>query len=47
MKNTETFNTFFTKIVFNLKNHPYHDTDFTREIDPVVGDDPITFILEK
>ena len=25
----------------------YQDTDFAGEIDPVVGDDPITFILEK
>ena len=46
-KIAETFNTFFTNIVSNLKIPPYQDTDFARGIDPVVGDDPITFIMEK
>ena len=46
-KNTETFNTFFTNIVFNLKIPPYQDTDFVRGMGPVVGDDSITFILGK
>ena len=46
-KIAETFNTFFTNIFPNLKIPPYQDTDFAREIDPVVGDDPITFIMEK
>ena len=35
-------NTFFTNIISNLKIPPYQDTDFTREIDPAAGDDPIT-----
>ena len=26
---------------------PYHGTDFAGGIDPVVGDNPLTFILEK
>ena len=38
---------FFTNIVSNLKIHLYQETDFARGVDPVVGDDPITFILEK
>ena len=46
-KIAETFNTFFINIVFNLKIPPYQDTDIARGIDPVVGDDLITFILEK
>ena len=43
----ETFNKFFTYIVSNLKIPPYQDTDFARGIDRVVGDDQITFIMEK
>ena len=46
-KIAETFNTFFTDIVHNLKIPPYQDTDFARGIDPVAGDDPTTFILEN
>ena len=38
-KIAETFNTFFTNIVSNLKIPPYQDT--------VAEDDPITFIFEK
>ena len=43
----ETFDTFFTNTVSNLKISPYQDTDFAIGLDPVVGDDPINFILEK
>ena len=46
-KFAETFNTFFTNIVSNLKIPPYQDTDFAKGIDPVAVDDPITFIPEK
>ena len=46
-KIAETFNTFFTNIVSNLKIPPYQDIDFARGINPVVADDPITFIMEK
>ena len=46
-KIAETFNTFFTSTISNLKIALYQDTDFERGIDPVVGDDPITFILQK
>ena len=46
-KIAETFNTFFTDIVSNFKIPSYQDSDLAGEIDPVVGDDPITFILEK
>ena len=43
----ETFNTFFTNIVSNLKIPPYQDTDPAERIEPVVGDDPVTLTLEK
>ena len=46
-KIAKIFNTYFTNIVSNLKIPPYQDTNFARGIDPFVGDDPITFILEK
>ena len=46
-KIAETFNKFFTNVVSNLKITSYQDTGFVGGIDPVVGDDPITFILEK
>ena len=42
-KISETSNTFFTNIVSNLKIPLYQDIDFARGIDPIVGDDPITF----
>ena len=45
-KIAEIFNTYFTLIVSKLKPL-YQNTDFAREIDPFVGDGPITFILEK
>ena len=35
-KIAETFNTFFTNIVSNLKIPPYQNTDFARGIDPGV-----------
>ena len=37
----ETFNTFFTNIVSNLKIPPYQDTDPAGRIEPVVGDGKI------
>ena len=46
-KIAEIFNTFFTNIVSNLKILPYQDTDFMEGIDPVIGNDSITFILPK
>ena len=46
-KIAETFNTFLANVVSNLKISSYQDTDFVGGIDPVVGDDPITFILGK
>ena len=46
-KISETFRTFFTNVISNLKIPPYQDTDFAGGIDLVLGDDPITFILEK
>ena len=46
-KFAEIFNTYFTYVVSNLKIPRYQDTDFARGIDPFVGNDPITFILEK
>ena len=46
-KIAKIFNTYFTNIVPNLKIPPYQDTNFARGIDPFVGDDPITFTLEK
>ena len=46
-KIAETFNTFFTNIVFNLKIPTYQDTDSAGGNDLVVGDDSITFIKEK
>ena len=46
-KIAEIFNTFFTNIVSNLKILPYQDTDSMEGIDPVVGNDSITFILPK
>ena len=46
-KIAETFNTFLANVVSNLQISSYQDTDFEGGIDPVVGDDPITFILEK
>ena len=46
-KITEIFNTYFTNVVSNLKIPLYQDTNFARGIEPFVGDDPITFILEK
>ena len=46
-KIAETFNTFFSNVVSSLKIPPYQDIDFTGGIYPVVGDDPITFILKK
>ena len=42
----EIFNTYFTNIVSNLKIPFYQDTHFVRGIDPFIGKDPITFILE-
>ena len=45
-KIVETFNTFFTNIVSNLKIPPYQENNFARGIDPVDRDDPITFILK-
>ena len=36
-----------TNIVYNRKIPPYQDIDFLWGIDPVNGDDPMTFILEK
>ena len=46
-KIVETFNTFFTNIVSNLKIPPYQENNFARGIDPVDRDDPITFILKN
>ena len=46
-KIAEIFDTYFTNIVSNFKIPLYQDTDFARRIDPFVGDDSITFILEK
>ena len=46
-KIAETFNTFFTNTVSNLKILSYQDTDFARGINPFVGDDTITFTLVK
>ena len=46
-KKAEIFNTYFTNIVSNLKIPLYQDTDFAWGFDPFVGDDPITYILEK
>ena len=46
-KIAETFNTFFTNTVSNLKILSYQDTDFARGINPLVGDDTITFTLVK
>ena len=46
-KIAEIFNTYFTNIVSNFTIPLYQDTDFAGGIDPFVGDDPITFILEK
>ena len=46
-KIAENFNTFFTNIVSNLKIPYYEDIDSERGIHPVLGDDPITFTLEK
>ena len=46
-KIAEIFDTYFTNIVSNLKIPLCQDADFGRGIDPFVGDDPITFILEK
>ena len=46
-KIAETFNAFFTNIVSNLKIPLYQDADFARGIDSFVGNDSITFILEK
>ena len=46
-KIAETFNTFFTNIVSNLKISLCHDSDFAKGIDSAAGDDPVTFILGK
>ena len=46
-KIAETFNAFFTNTVSNLKDPPYQGTDFAGRIDPVVGDDPMTFIQKN
>ena len=46
-KIAETFNAFFTNIVSNLKYLPYQENDVAGRIDPVVGDDPMTFTQEK
>ena len=46
-KIAEIFNIYFTNIVSNLKIPLYQDTDFAWGFDPFVGDDPITYILEK
>ena len=46
-KISEIFNTYFPKIVSNLKIPLYHGTNFARGIDPFVRDDSITYILEK
>ena len=46
-KIAEILNTYFINIVSNLKIPLYQDTDFARGIGPFVGNDPITFILQK
>ena len=42
-KFAKPFNTFFTNIASNLRIPPDQGTDFVGGIDPVVGDDPISF----
>lgn len=46
-KITGTLNSFFTNIFSNTKNTPFQDSDSVGRIHPVVGDDPITFKLNK
>ena len=46
-KTAEIFNTFFTNIASKLKTTPYQGAGSAGGIDPVVGDYPIAFILEK
>ena len=45
-KFAETFNTFFANIVPNIRIL-YQDTHFAGRVDPVVGYDPIFYILVK
>ena len=46
-KFAETFNTFFANIVPNIRILLNQDTHFAGRVDPVVGDDPIFYILVK
>ena len=47
VKIAESFNTFFTDILSTLKILPFHVVDFMGGINPVTGDDSLTFILPK